>query len=91
MINLLKRRLFRVNEVIPDGSIDALLPDPYGTTQVDKVYRFSLMWDKLNRIINQNGAIVLFGSEPFSMLTNVNIGCLNMIDLGKSCFRFYKC
>jgi hypothetical protein len=24
------------------------------------------MWEQLNRIIKPNGAIVLFGSEPFS-------------------------
>ena len=26
------------------------------------------MWEQLNRIIKDNGAIVLFGSEPFSSL-----------------------
>lgn len=27
---------------------------------------FDLMWEQLKRIIKPNGAIVLFGSEPFS-------------------------
>lgn len=54
---------------IPDGSVDMVLTDPpYGTTQCkwDSVIPFEPMWDQLNRIIKSNGAIVLFGSEPFS-------------------------
>lgn len=54
---------------IPDGSIDLILTDPpYGTTACkwDSVIPFDLMWEQLKRIIKPNGAIVLFGSEPFS-------------------------
>lgn len=54
---------------IPSGSIDAIITDPpYGTTACkwDSVIDFHLMWEQLNRIIKPNGAIVLFGSEPFS-------------------------
>ena len=54
---------------IPDGSVDMVLTDPpYGTTACkwDSVIDFTLMWKQLNRIIKPNGAIVLFGSEPFS-------------------------
>jgi site-specific DNA-methyltransferase (adenine-specific) len=54
---------------IPDKSIDAIITDPpYGTTACkwDSVIPFDLMWKQLNRIIKPNGAIVLFGSEPFS-------------------------
>ena len=54
---------------IEAGSIDAIITDPpYGTTQCkwDSVIDFDLMWEQLNRIIKPNGAIVLFGSEPFS-------------------------
>ena len=54
---------------IPDGSIDAIITDPpYGTTACkwDSVIPFKPMWEQLNRIIKPNGAIVLFGSEPFS-------------------------
>ena len=56
---------------IPDGSVDMVLTDPpYGTTACkwDSVIPFELMWAELNRIIKPNGAIVLFGSEPFSSL-----------------------
>ena len=54
---------------IPDGSVDAIITDPpYGTTACkwDSVIEFDLMWEQMNRIIKPNGAIVLFGSEPFS-------------------------
>jgi len=54
---------------IPDKSIDMILCDPpYGTTACkwDSVIPFDKMWEQLNRIIKPNGAIVLFGSEPFS-------------------------
>jgi DNA modification methylase len=58
-------------KTIPDGSIDLILTDPpYGTTACkwDSVIDFTLMWEQLKRIIKPNGAIVLFGSEPFSSL-----------------------
>ena len=54
---------------IPSGSIDAIITDPpYGTTACkwDSVIPFDLMWEQLNRIIKPNGAIVLFGSQPFT-------------------------
>jgi len=54
---------------IPDGSIDMILTDPpYGTTACkwDSIIPLEPMWDQLKRIIKPNGAIVLFGSEPFS-------------------------
>lgn len=54
---------------IPDESIDMILCDPpYGTTFCywDEVIPFEDMWKQYNRIIKPNGAIVLFGTEPFS-------------------------
>jgi site-specific DNA-methyltransferase (adenine-specific) len=54
---------------IPDGSVDLVLTDPpYGTTACkwDSVIPFEPMWEQLSRIIKPNGAICLFGSEPFS-------------------------
>ena len=56
-------------KTIPDGSVDLILTDPpYGTTACkwDSVIPFEPMWAELKRIIKPNGAIVLFGSEPFS-------------------------
>ena len=56
---------------IPDKSIDMILCDlPYGTTQCkwDSVIPFEPLWEQYNRIIKDNGAVVLFGKEPFSSL-----------------------
>ena len=69
MIQLIKGECLEAMKQIPDGSIDAIITDPpYGTTACkwDSVIDFELMWEQLNRIIKPNGAIVLFGSEPFS-------------------------
>src|SRR6056300_679669 len=69
MINLILGDCLEVMKSIPDGSIDAIITDPpYGTTACkwDSVIPFGPMWEQLNRIIKPNGAIVLFGSEPFS-------------------------
>ena len=57
---------------IPDGSVDMILCDlPYGTTACkwDTVIPFEPLWEQYKRIIKDNGAIVLFGSEPFSTRT----------------------
>lgn len=54
---------------ITDKSIDMVLCDlPYGTTQCewDKVIPFEPLWEQYNRIIKDNGAIVLFSSQPFT-------------------------
>jgi DNA modification methylase len=69
MITLLKGDCLEVMKQIESGSVDAIITDPpYGTTACkwDSVIDFELMWEQLNRIIKPNGAIVLFGSEPFS-------------------------
>jgi len=69
MIQLIHGDCLEEMKNIPDGSIDMILCDlPYGTTACkwDTVIDFDLMWEQLNRIIKPNGAIVLFGSEPFS-------------------------
>ena len=56
---------------IADKSVDLILTDPpFGITSCkwDSVIPFDKMWEQLNRIIKDNGAIVLFGNEPFSSL-----------------------
>ena len=54
---------------IDDKSIDMILCDlPYGTTACkwDAIIPFEPLWEQYNRIIKDNGAIVLFGSQPFT-------------------------
>lgn len=56
---------------IPDKSIDMILCDlPYGMTKNrwDVIIPFDILWNEYNRIIKDNGAIVLFGSQPFTSL-----------------------
>ena len=60
---------------IDDKSIDCIICDlPYGTTKCswDIIIPFDKLWDQYNRIIKDNGAIVLFGQEPFSSLLRVS-------------------
>ena len=69
MVQLYKGDCLELMKTIPSGSVDAIITDPpYGTTACkwDSVIPFGLMWEQLNRIIKPNGAIVLFGTEPFS-------------------------
>ncbi|MCP4986228.1 MAG: site-specific DNA-methyltransferase [Colwellia sp.] len=69
MIDLRQGDCLEIMKSIESGSIDAIITDPpYGTTACkwDSVIPFDAMWEQLNRIIKPNGAIVLFGSEPFS-------------------------
>lgn len=54
---------------IDSNSIDMILCDPpYGTTRNkwDSVIPLDKLWDEYKRIIKDNGAIVLFSSEPFT-------------------------
>lgn len=60
---------------IPDRSIDMILTDlPYGTTKCkwDILIPFKSLWEQYNRIIKSNGAILLFGQEPFSSLLRMS-------------------
>jgi DNA modification methylase len=69
MIKLMLGDCLEKMKEIPDGSIDMILTDPpYGTTACkwDTVIPFEPMWAHYKRVIKKNGAIVLFGSEPFS-------------------------
>lgn len=69
MINLLHGDCLELMKSIPDKTVDMVLTDPpYGTTACkwDVVIPFEPMWEQLKRITKDNGAICLFGSEPFS-------------------------
>ena len=69
MIKLLQGDCLELMQSISDGSVDMILCDlPYGITACkwDSVIPFEPLWEQYNRIIKDNGAIVLFGTEPFS-------------------------
>jgi len=66
---------FDVFPFIEDKSIDAIICDlPYGTTQNkwDSVLPLNKLWTEYNRILKDNGVIVLFGSEPFSSVLRMS-------------------
>ena len=73
---------------IPDKSIDMILCDlPYGTTACkwDAIIPFEPLWEQYERIIKDNGAIVLTASQPFTTkLIDSNI------DLFRNCWVWNK-
>ena len=68
---------------IPDGSVDMILADlPYGTTsrnEWDKKIPLAPLWEQYERIIKDNGAIVLFSQMPFGA---------ELIQSNKGMFRY---
>lgn len=56
-------------KMIEDKSVDLILCDlPYGTTACrwDEIIPFDLLWQQYERIIKDNGAILLTASQPFT-------------------------
>lgn len=54
---------------LPDKSVHMILADlPYGTTACkwDSTINLDLLWEQYKRIIKPFGAIVMFGSQPFT-------------------------
>lgn len=71
MIKLYNGDCSDILKSIPDGSVGLILQDaPYNTTackwEWDIMTKIDEFWSEWNRIIKPNGAIVMFGSEPFS-------------------------
>lgn len=67
-MTLLQGDCLELMKDIPDKSVDLILCDlPYGTTQNkwDTVIPFDKLWAQYNRIIKDNGAILLFSQMPF--------------------------
>jgi site-specific DNA-methyltransferase (adenine-specific) len=61
--------------LIPDKSVQLILADlPYGTTSIDwdNIIPMDKLWEQYKRIMTDNCAIVLFGSEPFSSLVRTS-------------------
>lgn len=59
-----------MDELIKEGvKVDMILTDPpYGTTSCkwDSIIPLDKMWERLDRLIKPNGAIILFGQQPFT-------------------------
>lgn len=75
---LLQGNCLELMNNIPDKSVDTIICDlPYGSTSCswDEVIPFERLWKAYNRILKPNGAIVLFGSQPFTTImisSNIN-------------------
>lgn len=58
-----------IMQEIQSGSVDLILCDlPYGATQCawDKKIKFEPLWKQYERVIKENGAVVLFSVQPFT-------------------------
>ena len=69
MIDLRKGDCLELMKDIPDKSIDAIICDlPYGITSCkwDTIIPFDKLWEQYERIIKDNGAIVLTATNPFA-------------------------
>jgi hypothetical protein len=77
MIELIKGDCLIEMQKIADGSIDCIICDlPYGITNLgwDCALDMFELWDEYERIIKTNGAIILFGKQPFTsklILSNI--------------------
>lgn len=70
MVKLYKGDCLEVMKDIPDGSIDMILCDlPYGEVECewDKIIDFDKLWEQYERIIKDDGAIVLTATFRFSL------------------------
>jgi site-specific DNA-methyltransferase (adenine-specific) len=69
MIDLRLGDCLEVMKTIENNSIDAIICDlPYGKTACkwDSVIPFDLLWEQYNRIIKDNGVILLYAQQPFA-------------------------
>lgn len=69
MPQLLKGDCLELMQTIPDKRVDLIICDlPFGVTRCDwdSVIPIAPLWKQYKRIIKDNGAIVLFASQPFT-------------------------
>lgn len=79
-IRLYNGECIEVMKGIKDKTVDMVLCDlPYGTTvnKWDSIIPFDKLWEQYNRIVKDNGAILLFAQIPFA----TKLGASNLKDL----------
>lgn len=85
MIDIKHGDCLKLMEYLPDKSIDMILCDlPYGTTKNkwDNIISLDALWGRYERIIKDNGAIILFGDGMFSaklMMSNPKLWRYNLV------------
>ena len=68
-VNLLYGDCLKLMKDISDESVDMILCDlPYGTTanKWDSRLNLEKLWSEYNRIVKENGAVVMFAQQPFT-------------------------
>lgn len=85
-IELWQGDCLKLMDKIPDHSVDAIITDlPYGQTSRNKwdtVIPFEPLWKQYERIIKENGAIILFANGMFTaqlMMSNPKLWKYNLI------------
>ena len=84
-IELIQGDCLELMKEIPDKSVDMILCDlPYETTRNkwDVIIPFEPLWEQYNRVIKDNGAIVLFADGLFMsnlMLSNTKLWRYNLV------------
>lgn len=84
-VQLYEGNCLEVMKTLKDKSVDMILCDlPYGTTKNkwDVIIPFNELWEQYERVIKDNGAIVLFAQDKFSaelMLSNRALHRYNLI------------
>ena len=78
-VKLLHGDCLELMKDIPDKSVEMILCDlPYGTTACkwDEIIPFEPLWEQYERVIKDNGAIVLTASQPFTstlIMSNIKL------------------
>jgi len=75
MISLYNDDCLCILPTLPDHSVDLILVDPpYGTTKCkwDVVIPFDQLWQQYQRLIKDDGAVIIFASEPFASKLRVS-------------------
>ena len=75
MVDLRCGDCLELMKTIPDKSVDCIICDlPYGSLSCkwDCVIPFEPLWEQYERIVKDNAAVVLFGSEPFSSFLRIS-------------------
>jgi site-specific DNA-methyltransferase (adenine-specific) len=69
-LSLLKGDCLKIMEEVPDNSVNMVLCDlPYGTTdknEWDKTLDLEILFKHYDRIITDNGIILLYAQQPFA-------------------------
>lgn len=93
-VELFNGDCLEIMKQIPDKSVDMVLADlPYGTTACkwDTIIPFKPLWEQYERVIKDNGAIILTASQPFTsalIMSNPSLYKYNFVWEKSKCNNF---